>query len=230
MENGKAKHHVARFNMLAACAGIKSNTDLMHKFEQSLPHNIQYRVSMWPEVSTLQELQDHAITTNNAARHMNFDDNLNHHQQQTGSYSDKGKNNSSYYYRPETKTKLVPQKEYRGEPIDINRILTDKERDNHFKNGLCFKCHKHGHISHNCPDSRKADYCRTDEKKTTAPPTCSYTRSYEERREPRKWTRKEMVQAIQSMTDEQRDELYDEGFRPGPSESPKDNNDEGSNF
>jgi hypothetical protein len=91
---------------------------------------------MWPEVSTLQELQDHAITADNAVRCMNFDDNHNCHQQQTGPYSDKGKNNSSYYYWPKMKIKSAPQKEYRGEPMDINRILTDKERNDHFKNGI----------------------------------------------------------------------------------------------
>ena len=40
------------------------------------------------------------------------------------------------------------------EPMDIDR-MSQEERKRHVKGGLCFRCHKKGHLSRDCPDKGK---------------------------------------------------------------------------
>ena len=38
--------------------------------------------------------------------------------------------------------------------VDASR-LSPEEQERHFKQGLCFICHKAGHMAINCPDRRR---------------------------------------------------------------------------
>ena len=39
--------------------------------------------------------------------------------------------------------------------VDASR-LSQEDQDRHFKQGLCFICHKAGHIARECPDKKKS--------------------------------------------------------------------------
>jgi hypothetical protein len=47
-----------------------------------------------------------------------------------------------------------------GKPMDVDAVrfkprfpqLTPEERDRHIKEGLCYRCHKSGHLSRDCPN------------------------------------------------------------------------------
>jgi hypothetical protein len=38
--------------------------------------------------------------------------------------------------------------------MDIDRVDTFEERTEHMKKGLCFNCHKQGHMARECPDKK----------------------------------------------------------------------------
>ena len=63
--------------------------------------------------------------------------------------SQRGHKNTTYgAKRPSNQTK-----DRDPDAMDIDR-MTAEERDRHFKEGLCFTCHKAGHLSRNCPEKR----------------------------------------------------------------------------
>lgn len=47
--------------------------------------------------------------------------------------------------------------------MDIDRLSTE-EREKHFCQGLCFICHKQGHLSRACPDKGKGKEANTSRK------------------------------------------------------------------
>ena len=63
--------------------------------------------------------------------------------------SQRGHKNTTYgAKRPSNQTK-----DRDPDAMDIDR-MTAEERDRHFKEGLCFTCHKAGHLSRNCPEKK----------------------------------------------------------------------------
>ena len=51
-------------------------------------------------------------------------------------------------------TPTRPVRDPNAMDIDASR-MSQEEQDRHFKQGLCFICHKTGHIAKDCPDRRR---------------------------------------------------------------------------
>ena len=88
--------------------------------------------------------------------------------------------------------------------------MTDEERTELMKKGLCFKCRKQGHLSRDCPEGKGGTtFAATP--KTTAPAPTPAT--------PKKMSAKELTTHIRSLTallnDEEKTAFYDEAEKEG---------------
>ena len=55
----------------------------------------------------------------------------------------------------ETRKPVFKRKEERDPyAMDIDRVVTFEERTEHMKKGLCFNCHKQGHMARECPEKK----------------------------------------------------------------------------
>lgn len=87
------------------------------------------------------------------------------------------------------------------------KAMTDEERMDLMKKGLCFRCKKGGHLSHDCPEKKgKA----TVPQSTTPTPTPTM---------PKKMTAKELTAHICTLTallnEEEKTEFYNEAEKEG---------------
>ena len=85
--------------------------------------------------------------------------------------------------------------------------MTDEERTELMRKGLCFQCKKGGHLSRDCPE-RKGK-ATTPQSMTPAPTPTT----------PKKMTAKELTAHIRSLTallnEEEKTEFYDEAEKEG---------------
>ena len=89
----------------------------------------------------------------------------------------------------------------------VYKRMTDEERTELMRKGLCFKCKKEGHLSRDCPERKgKA----TTPQLTISTPTPAT---------PKKMTAKELMAHIRSLTallnEEEKTEFYDEAEKEG---------------
>ena len=92
----------------------------------------------------------------------------------------------------------------------VYKAMTDEERAELMKKGLCFQCRKGGHLSRDCPE-KKGKATTLQPTATTPTPTPAV---------PKKMTAKELTTHIRSLTallsDNKKTEFYDkaewEGF------------------
>ena len=87
--------------------------------------------------------------------------------------------------------------------------MTDEERTELMKKGLCFQCRKAGHLSRDCPEKKgKTAVSQSTPIISTLTPAT-----------PKKMTAKELTAHIQSLTallnDEEKTEFYDEAEKEG---------------
>ena len=92
----------------------------------------------------------------------------------------------------------------------VYKKMTDEERTELMKKGLCFKCRKQGHLSRDCPEGKGGTtFAATP--KTTAPAPTPAT--------PKKMSAKELTAHIRSLTallnDEEKTTFYDEAEKEG---------------
>ena len=91
----------------------------------------------------------------------------------------------------------------------VYKKMTDKERTELMRKGLCFKCKKEGHLSRDCPE-RKGK-ATAPQSATTAPTPAPAT--------PKKMTAKELTAHIRSLTallnEEEKTEFYNEAEKEG---------------
>ena len=59
--------------------------------------------------------------------------------------------------------------------MEVDR-MTDKERDDHMKKGLCFRCHQSGHRANTCPTKSGANQTRQNPPPKTSTSTDAYAR------------------------------------------------------
>ena len=87
------------------------------------------------------------------------------------------------------------------------KAMTDKERTDLMKKGLCFRCKKGGLLSRDCPEKKGKN---TVPQLTTSTPTPAT---------PKKMTAKELTAHIRSLTallnEEEKTEFYDEAEKEG---------------
>ena len=112
--------------------------------------------------------------------------------------------------REEGKPRWNFQKEKDKNTMDVNVItkvyktMTDEERTELMKKGLCFRCRKGGHLSRDCPE--KKGKAMTPQPTATIPAPTPAT--------PKKMTAKELTTHIRSLTallnDNEKMEFYDE--------------------
>ena len=78
------------------------------------------------------------------------------------------------------------------------------------KKGLCFRCKKGGHLSHDCPEKKGKAAAAAAPQSTTPAPTPAT---------PKKMTAKELTAHIQSLTallnEDEKTEFYDEAKKEG---------------
>ena len=109
------------------------------------------------------------------------------------------------------------QKEKDDNAMDVDVItkvyktMTDEERANLMKKGLCFRCRKAGHLSQDCPEKKG--------KATTLTPQPITTTSAPITTAPKKMTTKELTMHIRSLmallNDEEKMEFYNEAEKEG---------------
>ena len=91
----------------------------------------------------------------------------------------------------------------------VYKAMTDEERTELMKKGLCFWCRKGGHLSWDCPE-KKGKAMISQPTATTPTPTPAI---------PKKMTAKELTAHIQSLTvllnDDEKTEFYDKAEREG---------------
>ena len=91
----------------------------------------------------------------------------------------------------------------------VYKKMTDEERTELMRKGLCFKCKKKGHLSRDCPE-RKGK-ATAPQSATTAPTPAPAT--------PKKMTAKELMAHIRSLmallNEEEKTEFYDEAEKEG---------------
>ena len=107
------------------------------------------------------------------------------------------------------------QKEKDDNVMDVDVItktykaMTDEERAELMKKGLCFQCRKGGHLSRDCPEKKG--------KATTSQPTATVPTLTPAI--PKKMTAKELTAHIRSLTallnDDEKTEFYDKAEREG---------------
>ena len=107
------------------------------------------------------------------------------------------------------------RKERDNNAMDVNVItkvyktMTDEERTELMKKGLCFRCRKAGHLSRDCLE-KKGKAMVPQSTPTASTPTPAT---------PKKMTAKELTAHIQSLTallnDEEKTEFYDEAEKEG---------------
>ena len=87
--------------------------------------------------------------------------------------------------------------------------MTEEEKKELMRKGLCFQCRKEGHLSRDCPE--KKGKTTTPQSTTTAPTPTPAT--------PKKMTVKELTAHIRSLTallnKEEKTEFYDEAEKEG---------------
>ena len=91
----------------------------------------------------------------------------------------------------------------------VYEAMTDEERAELMKKGLCFRCQKGGHLSQDCPE-KKGKATISQPMATTPTPTPAV---------PKKMTAKELTAHIRSLTallnDDEKTEFYDKAEREG---------------
>ena len=92
----------------------------------------------------------------------------------------------------------------------VYKKMTDEERTEFMKKGLCFKCRKQGHLSRDCPEGKGQTPATVTPKATAATPTPAT---------PKKMSAKELTAHIRSLTallnDEEKTAFYDEAEKEG---------------
>ena len=91
----------------------------------------------------------------------------------------------------------------------VYKTMTDKEKAELMKKGLCFRCRKGGHLSQDCPE--KKGKATTSQPMATIPALTPTT--------PKKTMAKELTAHIRSLmallNDDEKTEFYDEAKREG---------------
>jgi Ty3 transposon capsid-like protein len=151
MGNTSIEEHVAKFKMLVTKSKLAKNDAVVEYFRETLPIPLQTKImSLATPPTTLDDWYKWAITLQN-----NF---LRMKSAIAKTRNDKGTNPSNkktggnaprrFFFKREEQTERDPN------AMDVDAMTTE-ERDTMMRQGLCFGCHKPGHISKNCPNRNR---------------------------------------------------------------------------
>ena len=202
MQQGNAtiEDHVARFKVLLADSGVMEDSPAaLDYFQKSIRVPLLKRILDRDNIpETLDEWYRKALKVDN-----------DYHKVQRIIKRDAPK-------KDEGKPRWNFRKERDDSAMDVDVItkvykkMTDEERTELMRKGLCFKCKKQGHFSRDCPEG-KGQTTATVTPKMTAPAPTPAT--------PKKMTAKELTAHIRSLTallnDEEKTEFYDEAEKEG---------------
>ncbi|GLB35582.1 putative reverse transcriptase-rnase h-integrase [Lyophyllum shimeji] len=191
-QTGTADEYIAEFKVLAAASQIKEDNSLIEYFMDGLqPKLVEKVLGVEKPPTTIKGWYDYASRFDNQWRRARAI--INRHRQ-----DNKKPSTSSRSYTP---PRYVPTRDPNA--MDVDRLSLE-EREEHFKKGLCFECHKPGH--------RAADH-----KKGTVPEQKKY--DFTSRKEaPRtgKETHLRIKAMIEALDEKEKEEcmkkLEDEGF------------------
>ena len=197
--NATIEDHVARFKVLLADSGVTEDSPAaLDYFQKSIWVPLLKRILDRDHVpETLDEWYRKALKVDN-----------DYHKVQRIIKRDAPR-------KDEGKPRWNFRKERDDSAMDVDVItkvykkMTDEERTELMKKGLCFKCKKQGHLSHDCPEG-KGNTTAAITPKTAAPaPTPT----------PKKMTAKELTAHIRSLTallnEEEKTEFYNEAEKEG---------------
>ena len=190
--------HIARFKVLLADSGVTEDSPTaLDYFQKSIRLPLLKKILDWDNVpETLPEWYK-ALKIDN-----------DYHKVQRIIKRDGPK-------KEEGKPRWNFQKEKDENAMDVDVItkvykaMTDEERTELMKKGLCFRCRKAGHLSRDCP-KKKGKAAVPQSAAATPTPTPAT---------PKKMTAKELTAQIQSLmallNDEEKMEFYDEAEKEG---------------
>jgi hypothetical protein len=142
-QTNSADEYVSQFRILASRSGIKDDTALIEYFMEGLKPKVLEKIYSLPAIPvTIKEWYDHATK---------FDNQWNRVREIIA--RSKG--------GPTPKKHIPTGLKYSGyrdsgnrdpNAMDIDRLTTEQSNE-HIKKGLCFGCHKAGHIRRDCPEN-----------------------------------------------------------------------------
>ena len=201
MRQGTAsiEDHVAKFKVLLADSGVADDSPAaLNYFQKSIRVLLLKKILDRDNISeTLEEWYKKALKINN-----------DYHKVQRIIRRDAPR-------KDEGKPHWNFRKERDDNAMDVDVItkvfktMTEEEKKELMKKGLCFRCKKEGHLSRDCPE--KKGRTTTPQSTTTAPAPTPAT--------PKKMTAKELTAHIRSLTallnEEEKTEFYDEAEKEG---------------
>lgn len=146
--------YISKFKTLATIANIKEGVTLSHFFEKGLNPSLReaiYRKETLPD--TIEKWYTSAVQLDANYRRSKAVS-ANSRNQHTR-YAPRG---SKYYPKPNVSSSRDPN------AMDVDRTLSQAEKDECYKKGLCFSCKEHGHRAN---DPRFHPKIRRGEKKDT---------------------------------------------------------------
>ena len=196
--NATIEDHVARFKVLLADSGVTEDSPAAREyFQKSIRVPLLKRILDRDNVpETLDEWYRKALKVDN-----------DYHKVQRIIRRDAPK-------KDEGRPRWNFRKERDDNAMDMDvvtktyKAMTDEEKTELMKKGLCFRCKKAGHLSHDCPEKKGKAIAAPQS--TTSTPTPAT---------PKKMTAKELTAHIRSLTallnEDEKTEFYDEAKKEG---------------
>ena len=196
--NTSIEDHIAKFKVLLAGSGVTEDSPAaLDYFQKSIRVPLLKKILDWDNVpETLPEWYKKALKIDNDY------DKVQWIIKRDGPKKEEGK--PRWNFRKDKDENAMDV-----DVIKVYKTLTDEEKTELMKKGLCFRCWKAGHLSWDCPEK----------KGKAAVPQSTPTISTPILVTPKKMTAKELMAHIRSLTallnDEEKTEFYDEAEKEG---------------